>query len=355
MTPGRTAKSLLRGALDRADPAWTNRARRLSSLRPTAPSGRPASPRATYRDIAYCYRILLGREPDAHGLEGYKSIVRDGHISRQDLVGYFLSSPEFHDRLAKNFEYATGVPLAVKVGDLTYYVDPDDAAIGASLRRQGEYEPEVTSAVRRHLRPGQCFVDVGASFGYFATLAGSIVGPQGRLIAFEPGPQNQSMLLLNLSSNGVGSPEVHQMALSSEAGFVLYSYSGSNGFITPFTGDPAELANRTLVRTSTLDTMLAHHAIDMIKIDVEGAEGRVLKGGESVLRRDHPIILMEFSPPSLEATSQMSGRDLLGYLIALGYSVDLVGPDRTPRTPEEILRAFGATPADHIDLQLWAG
>ena len=269
-------------------------------------------------------------------------------------MGYFLSSPEFHNRLMRNFQYGFSPPIPVPVGDLTYYVDPDDSAIGASLRQQGRYEPEVTDVVRRYLRSGHCFVDVGASFGYFATLAGSIVGQTGQIIAFEPGPQNQSLLLLNLSSNGVRAPVVHQMALSSDRGFVLYSYSGSNGFITPFGGDPAELANRTLVRTSTLDAMIGALPVDMIKIDVEGAEGQVLKGAEGVLRRHRPIILMEFSPPSLQSTSHMSGHEVLTYLTSLGYSVDLAGNDRSPRSVEEILSAFAATPEDHIDLQLWA-
>jgi hypothetical protein len=143
------------------------------------------------------------------------------------------------------------------------------------------------------------------------------------------------------------------MALSSEDGFVLYGYSGSNGFITPFGGDPNELANRSLVRTSTLDAMVGDRRVDMIKIDVEGAEGRVLKGAEKVLGRDHPMLLMEFSPPSLESTSQMSGREVLTNLTALGYSVDLVGSERTARSIDDILDAFAATSAIHIDLQLW--
>jgi FkbM family methyltransferase len=315
--------------------------------------GTPSGALATYDDITNCYRILLGRPADPHGFGGYKTIIDEGHISLDTLVAYFLSAPEFHERLAKNFEYGVGVPDAVPVGDLTYYVDPNDAAIGANLKKDGFYEPAVTSAVQRHLKAGHCFVDVGASFGYFATLAGSIVGPGGRLIAFEPGPQNQTMLLLNLASNGVVAPEVHQMALSSHEGFVVYTYSGSNGFITPFGGDPHELVNRSLVRTSTLDAVVGDRRVDMIKIDVEGAEGRVLAGARTVLGRDHPILLMEFSPPSLESTSHMTGRQVLTQLTSLGYRIAIAGPERTPHSIDEILALFEATPAVHIDLQLW--
>jgi FkbM family methyltransferase len=173
------------------------------------------------------------------------------------------------------------------------------------------------------------------------------------VIAIEPGPQNHNMLLLNLAANGIAAPEVHQLALSASPGFVLYSHSGSNGFITPFDGDPNQLANRSLVRTATLNAVIGQRRVDMIKIDVEGAEGQVLAGADEVLRRDHPMLLMEFSPPSLEATSQMSGRQVLEGLVALGYSVDVMGPARQSRTVPEILSAFDATPADHIDLQLW--
>src|SRR5271163_4706029 len=109
-----------------------------------------SSPRATYNDITNCYRLILGREPDPHGYNGYKSILDAGRISRDDLVGYFLSAPEFHDRLAKNFEYGVGIPEAVRVGDLTYYVDPNDAAIGAGLKAQGVHEPDVTDVVTRY-------------------------------------------------------------------------------------------------------------------------------------------------------------------------------------------------------------
>jgi FkbM family methyltransferase len=314
-----------------------------------------AGPAATVEDITYCYRLFLGREPEPHGFRGYQALVDEGHISRDELVRYFLASPEFSERLRKTFEWGVGAPVAVKVGALTYYVDPNDAAIGGHLREQGFYEPEVTEVVRRSLRAGDRFVDIGAAFGYFATLAGSIVGPTGQIIAVEPGPQNQSVLLLNLAANGVGAPEVHQLALDTEVGFVTYSNSGANGFISPFGDDPSELATRSLVRTSTLDAVVGDRTVDMIKIDVEGAEGRVLKGGGHVLRRDHPMIVMEFSPPSLESTSQMTGQALLEYLSGLGYSVDVIGgAERVPRSIDDVLAVFEATPADHIDLVLWA-
>jgi FkbM family methyltransferase len=310
---------------------------------------------ATVEDIDWCYRLLLGREPEPHGREGFVSLVSNGG-TRDELVGYFVASPEFRERLLRAFSWREGAPEAVKVGSLTYYVSSGDGAIGASLRRNGSYEPAVTAMVRRHLKPGQRFVDVGASFGYFATLAGSIVGPEGSVIAIEPGPQNQSLLLLNLAVNGVAVPEVHQLALGDRAGLFMYSQSGANGFISPFSGQPEDLANHALVRAATLDSVVGERQVDMMKIDVEGAEGLVLSGASGTLARSHPLLLMEFSPPSLVNTSHIEGPELLKDLERQGYSFGVVGDEQgnlNAQTPDEVMRAFHATSNDHIDIVAW--
>ncbi len=309
---------------------------------------------ATSNDIIWCYRLLLGREPEAHGQRGYEALLGAGGLTRRELVGFFLSSPEFTNRLLSTYQWAVGAPVPVEVGPLTYYVGANDTSIGSHLLQDGEYEPHVTYQIRSLLKPGQRFVDVGASFGYFATLAGSIVGSTGELIAFEPGPQNQSLLLLNLAKNGVSQPEVHPVALSDSPGFLTYSSSGANGFVTPFLGDPSELATRTLVRCETLDSVIGNRQVDMMKIDVEGAEGLVLRGGEATIKRCHPILLMEFSPPSLESTSGMSGEEFLDLLEPIGYKFDIVSlSPRKATSPADIMKAFSSTSNDHIDIIAW--
>jgi FkbM family methyltransferase len=308
-------------------------------------------------DVRWCYRLLLGREPDRHGQRGFLSLITDNAVSRRDLVSFFLSSPEFRTRLDTAYAGAGRTPVATPVDDLTIFVDPDDGAIGSFLRRSGTYEPDVTAVVRHHLRPGQCFVDVGASFGYFSALAGSIVGAGGRVIAVEPGPQNQSLLLLNLAANDVLTAEVHQAALSDEPGVFKYGRSGANGTISPFDGDPAHVGNYDLVQATTLDRLVSGAPVDMMKIDVEGAEGRVLRGATTTLRERSPLLVFEFSPPSLEITSDMSGAELLELLAGMGYALDLVSADptvRSSRSAEEILDRFDASEGEHIDLVAWA-
>ncbi|MGH9169591.1 MAG: FkbM family methyltransferase [Acidimicrobiales bacterium] len=318
-------------------------------------ANRGAAPRASFDDVDSCYWLLLGRDPDPEGRGLYRSYVESG-ILREELVNLFVGSPEFRERLVSTLGWTESAPEPVRVGKLTYYVSADDTAIGLALRRSGEYEPELTALVKRHLREGQRFVDVGAAFGYFATLAGTIVGPTGSVAAFEPGPQNRSLLLLNLAMNGVTASEVHQLALSDTPALYLYSSSGANGFLTPFRNKPEELATHALVQAVRLDDVIGPRPVDMMKIDVEGAEGLVLKGAVETLERCHPMLFCEFSPPSLVNTSGVDGPAFLENLRGYGYSIDIVdgrSKNLTGRTTAEVMSAFEATSSDHIDIVAW--
>ncbi len=278
-------------------------------------------------------------------------------VTRDELVGFFLSSPEFRNRLVETYGNSEGPPIGTTIGDMTIYVDQNDMAIGSALRTRGEYEHDVTATIRRHLKKGDCFVDCGASFGYFSVLAGMIVGEEGSVLSFEPGPQNQSLLLLNLTANGILTGEVHQVALSDDVGIFRYGRSGANGSISPYDGDPRRLGTYDLVRSTTLDSVVGSRKVDMMKIDVEGAEGRVLRGSEQTLKRCGPILIFEFSPPSLAVSSGMDGEELLQFLAALGYSVGIVNGDGEkprPRTIADVISRFEDSDCDHIDLMAWS-
>src|ERR1019366_6538408 len=100
-----------------------------------------------------------------------------------------------------------------------------------------------------------------------------------RVIAIDPGSQNRSLLLLNMASNGLTNIEPLWCAVSDFDGIVLYGQSGGNGFIQSFDGDASLLSTRDLVEARSLDSLLAGKGrIDVVKIDVEGAEGRVFRG-----------------------------------------------------------------------------
>ena len=90
------------------------------------------------------------------------------------------------------------------------------------------------------LGEGDVFVDIGANIGYFTSLAASIVGERGRVLAIEPGASNTKFLMLNKQINAFNQVEITPAAASEKCDIMLYDSSASNGFITEISGDSAE-------------------------------------------------------------------------------------------------------------------
>lgn len=306
-------------------------------------------------DLRACYRILLGRQPDKHGLETYSPKIRRQGISLTELVDYFLSSREFKERMFHSVGAGTDdVELVDVTEGFSLYLRAGHSLIGDAIRATKQYEPHVAERLNELLTPGCTFVDVGASIGFYTVLGSRRVGANGRVLAFEPGPQNLTLLYLNIHRNKLGNVDARPLAISDRSGFLLYNREGDNGQIAPFDGGTDRLALSDLVRSETLDDTLAgEERIDVIKVDVEGAEGLVFRGAEKVLRQKRPRLVFEFSPPSLEATSQQTGAALFDYLESLGYRFEMISPD--PARGEAvggaaILNRFASGGSEHFDL-----
>lgn len=318
------------------------------------PAAAPEGRMATEEDLRACYRLLLGREPDDSGWRGYLPYIHQRPTPVDELVGFFLASVEFRRRQATTFGWTTGAPEAIDLhAGYRIWLRPNDPSM-AVVRQDRAYEPHVVDRMLPMLPEGGVMVDVGASFGYFTVLAGRAVGPSGRVVACEPGPQNQTVLLLNVVTNGLRNVEIQPVAVSDATGALLYSQSGANGAVSPFDGDASGLGSNDLVPARTLDDILGERPrLDVIKIDVEGAEGLVFAGADATLRRHRPAIFFEFSPPSLASASGVDAADLLGRLAGLGYRFEVLdadAPGGRQWEPAEILEHYGARDRDHLDL-----
>jgi FkbM family methyltransferase len=247
------------------------------------------------------------------------------------------------------------VPETVVVDDLVFHIDPRNGPIGPALAA-GQFQPTVLGTLRNVLSPGETFVDVGASFGYLSTQIGRHLGPRGSVVAFEPGRQHHSLLLLNLIANGVLSADVHPIALTNRPGLLWYRGLGADGVISPFDGNALGLTHHDLVQSSTLDRELGGRTVHGIRIDVAGAEGLVLLGARGVLRSSAPVLLIHFDPTALSAVSKMSGADVLDLLNGLGYLVGIV--EDAERRPDalspELIAARSEGAGLPLDLMAWS-
>jgi FkbM family methyltransferase len=160
--------------------------------------------------------------------------------------------------------------------------------VWALLARKGMYEPEVIGLLERELRPGDTFLDVGAHMGSFSLLASRLVGHQGQVLALEPDPQSVELFRLNRRGNRVRDGLVWLDVIAASDRDELGHLSGRRG-----DGISALSDEGTEVECRTLDSLLPDRELepDVVKIDVEGAEGAVLRGGRETLRRARCIVV----------------------------------------------------------------
>lgn len=225
--------------------------------------------------------------------------------------------------LAKRF--VPGSPAAKLLAPLINVLLPRDAhlvtvrsGLGSGLRLliepttekyywTGMHEPHVQRALVDYLRPGATFWDVGAHVGFMSLIAARAVGDTGSVVAFEPMPVTQRRLRGSISAMGITNVSVEPMALTSSPGTqTLHSAVASTMWSLTPNHQEQEGVN---VRCSTLDIMLeSHREPDLVKIDAEGAEVEVLRGGSRLIEEHRPALLVEFSSSALLE----EGRELLG-------------------------------------------
>ena len=200
----------------------------------------------------------------------------------------------------------------------------------------GRYEPNEMFAMSRLLAPGMCVVDAGANEGLFTILAARIVGESGIVHAFEPSPREQGRLEANLAVSRLSNVRVHRSALGRAPGMTTLHVAGARhpghnaigGFIYAGTVEEESVE----VEVGTLDQAARDEKLtrlDLLKIDVEGAEVEVLHGAGEVLGQLRPVVLAEAQDESLRRMGSNVG-ELLKLLSSHDYEVKVFGESGTP-------------------------
>ena len=306
--------------------------------------------RATAKDIYYCFRLFFGRYPNPEEWRGHAS--RAGEDLRA-LVRSFATSLECA-RVGLLAGPAATHAVAAHFEGMTVYSDPDDASIGRAVR-SGTYEPEICGLLHDILRPGMGVLDLGANIGVLALLAARLVGPHGTVVAVEPNARNVRLMEASRRANGFGHMTVLQVAAGCANGLLVLNTSYSNGTTSGLPDGEAALMSAETVPALRIDALLPEgRRIDLIKIDVEGAEYTALLGCEATIRRDKPRIVSEFSPDQMPGISGISGVGYLRWLIGLGYDLAVINPDgsllQAGTDDAVVMRAYAARMADHIDI-----
>ncbi len=306
---------------------------------------------ATENDIRYCFRLLLGRLPHREEWPGHSSLV--GH-DLYNVVRHYVTSREFAARGMLSQSYLDAVEL-LHLAKFDLFVARDDLAVSAALRQNGVYEPHVTAALERHVRPGMFVVDIGANIGYLTMYLATLVGASGRVVAVEPNPENVALIEASRRVNRFDQVSILQCAAGSENGVLALNVMYCNGMTGNLPEDVGMLLGSRTVACFALDTVLPGAGpVAFIKIDVEGAELQALRGFEQTIDRDRPVIVSEFSPGMMQGTSGSPALEYLGFLIAKNYDVQVIAADGTEipcgRDPAAVIAAYRAGGTDHADI-----
>ena len=200
-----------------------------------------------------------------------------------------------------------------------YFIDYQVIAFGL-------YDAKLHRFLRRVVKPAMTCLDVGANIGCVTTHLSKLVGPSGRVFAFEPVPHLFERLRENIALNDFGqTASLHQLALSREPGRATIKMAhqdcDNQGMASLRNTDHPQLSTALQIQTTTLDDFVRDNSldrIDLIKMDVQGAEAWVIEGGIKTLRRLQPALLLEVSPYDLRSFGKTSA-DLLKLLESLGY------------------------------------
>ncbi len=189
-----------------------------------------------------------------------------------------------------------------------------------------DYEPELMYFATC-LTEGMVVVDGGANCGLYTVVAAKLVGNSGLVLSFEPGAESFSVLERNVRLNRLGNVHALRLALSDgERTTHLYHHRGPNSYsLAPRAGTGLYEE----VRTTTIDAMLARDGldrVDVLKLDVEGAEELVLRGANTVLRESRPMIIFEVYRDAATRLG-LAQNGAWDYLAELEYQFFTIGTD----------------------------
>lgn len=191
----------------------------------------------------------------------------------------------------------------------------------------GSFEPNEFAFLDRLLRRGMTFVDVGANEGLFSLFAARRVGPEGRVISVEPSSRERRQLGENIRRNRLANVAIVPHALADRPGSarlrIASQLHGGHNTLGEFGHQGVGAVGSEDVPVETLDALaerLALGRVDIVKIDVEGAELKVLAGARALLTAMRPVLLIEANPGALHGQGTSVG-EVLELLRGLDYEI----------------------------------
>lgn len=174
----------------------------------------------------------------------------------------------------------------------------------------GTAEPELQSAIRKYVSVGATVYDIGANIGYVSLSLAKRVGPTGCVFAFEPMPENLASLRENIANNSFANIHVIEAAASDASGTAQIRMADNLSMASLVWHRNNPSAQTLSVQTVVIDELVEANELrppSFVKIDVEGAEGLVLRGMQRTIASAKPVLFVECSDLGRETTWKLLG------------------------------------------------
>ena len=233
------------------------------------------------------------------------------------------------------------------------------------------HEKATTDLFKKTVKNGDVVVDLGANIGYFSLLASRLTGSQGKVFSFEPEPRNYSYLQKNIELNNYKQNQAFQKAVSDKDGVTelfICDYDTGHHTINRQDGIEAYSRGRTIkeesieIETVTLDNFLKEKTdkVDVIKMDVEGAEELALSGMDVVLKNNIGLkMFLEFFPLLIEKMGSNPREFIRRLMQDYSFSIYIIPEDYAALTSDmkklnsvDEVMSYRKAEEDHINLFL---
>ena len=209
--------------------------------------------------------------------------------------GYGFGKNPIIKKILKNLEKSLKTEFSIIQGS-KMYLDPGDSL---DLSINGVYGELDTKIIRDNIKEGDIVIDVGANIGYYTLIFAQLVGASGKVFAFEPEPKNFEILKKNIEVNNYQNIIAEQKIVSDESGMVKL-FIAEKGIVGHRLQQKTDSQKFIEVESIILDNYLKNlnlsEKINFIKIDVEGAEVKVLEGSKIMIEKSDQLkIFTEFN------------------------------------------------------------
>ena len=242
------------------------------------------------------------------------------------IYNALLGIPFLKHSMSLTIQWLTPDHIDIAEGKIIF--DKDDPVMAGAISF-GKFEPETIAIFRSYLKEGMTVIDIGANLGYFTVIAAGRGGPSGKVFSYEPDPRNLNLLKKNITVNGFKNVTPLSTALSDRSG-TRKLFFGDNQTTHSFSDKRGTGLSESVV-TDTLDNSLktlGYSRVDIIKMDIEGAEPLALEGmRETIARNPTLIIIFEFHPNAIKRLGYPPLKFLETFK-ELGFSMSVIDEDR---------------------------